>query len=317
MPVTILPHALDPDHLALAHRLARKVPMRCYVEQPLSDGLGAGLTRRHDALMRHVQGLAERGEMPDMAEMGARANLFRRVWAERGQLHEPEAGPILGWPAYAEAVRELTGLPDVEPTMLYVNALLPGQELMWHTDTPEFAGLDKQDVPEWLLVCMLHSGLFDDERVVVAGGVTFLGPVQGGAFGWIEEDGRHRIDPADGNAILLDADLHPHGVDRVGGPDAPAPPVTPDSTLSPADDGGWTLTTEGADATHYPSTQVRVSMQWKARCTDGPPAEPLTAEAAVARMRDHLAAGGVSLPDDGVGLAMGLIEAFVPRWHQD
>ncbi|MFT4624469.1 MAG: hypothetical protein ACI8PZ_003128 [Myxococcota bacterium] len=313
MPVAILDPALDPDHLAIAHRLARSAPLRCYVEAPLPDGLGAGLTRRHDALLRHVQGLAARGEMPGMDELSARSNLFRRVWAERGVLHEPDAAPLLGWAGYAQAVRALTGLPQVEPTMLYINALLPGQELMWHTDTPEFVGLDKQDVPEWLLVCMLHSGLFDASRVMVAGGVTFLGAVDGGAFGWIDGEARHSLAPADGNAILLDADLHPHGVDRVGGPAAPAPPVTPTSALVPVP-GGWSLREGDDEVAAYGLGEVRVSIQWKARCTAGARGPHLTAQGAIDRLRDHLAAEGTPTPEQGVGLAIALIEAFAPSW---
>lgn len=312
----VLDAALPPEGLALAHRLARRQPLHCYVEDPIPDGIGAGLTRRHDALVRHLQGLATAGgPMPDLDELGARSNLFRDVWAERGALRLPEAAPILHHPGYADAVRALTGLPHVEPTMLYVNALVPGQELMWHTDTPEFWGLDKGDVPEWLLVCMLHSGLFEEARVVVAGGVTFLGPVQGGAFGWRDADGTvHHLDPTDGNAILLDADRHAHGVLRVGGPDAPAPPVRSSSTLVPTDDGGWALVDRDRTLATYGPEEVRVSMQWKARCTGEARGEPLTVDAAVARMGEVLAARGTPLPDDPTDQALTVIEAFVPAY---
>ena len=44
---------------------------------------------------------------------------------------------------------------------MYANLLLPGQELAVHTDVPEFRGANRKVIPQWLLVVMHHSGLFD------------------------------------------------------------------------------------------------------------------------------------------------------------
>jgi len=55
----------------------------------------------------------------------------------------------------------------------YANVLLPGQELAVHTDVPEFRGASRKTLPQWLLVAMHHSQLFERWRVPIATGVTW------------------------------------------------------------------------------------------------------------------------------------------------
>jgi hypothetical protein len=65
-----------------------------------------------------------------MAEVAARVNLFRGVLAEGAAVHVPEAEGLLYRHApFFEAAHALSGLPLVVPDMLYVNVLLPAQEL--------------------------------------------------------------------------------------------------------------------------------------------------------------------------------------------
>jgi hypothetical protein len=50
--------------------------------------------------------------------------------------------------------------------------MVPGQELALHTDVPEFRGANRKLHPQWLLVAMRHSGLFEDWRMPIATGVA-------------------------------------------------------------------------------------------------------------------------------------------------
>ena len=64
----------------------------------------------------------------------------------------------------------------VEPSVLFLNLMLPGQVLPTHTDVPTFLGATrKTGVPEWVLSSMLHSKLFANERVKVLTGVLYFG----------------------------------------------------------------------------------------------------------------------------------------------
>ena len=51
-----------------------------------------------------------------------------------------------------------------------------------HTDVPEFRGLNRKLVPQWLLVVMHHSGLFDAWRLPIATGIAWFGASEGGAL---------------------------------------------------------------------------------------------------------------------------------------
>ncbi len=125
-------------------------------------------------------------------------------------------------------------------------------------------------MPEWFLVSMYHSGLFEDHRKHVAAGVAFFNDCEGGAF-VVYPDGPQgepvTIPPRFDTAVHLDADGLFHGVDRVGGEDTPAPPVEPGAELTydEATDG-WRLTKDGVERARYDWSEVRLSMQWKANC---------------------------------------------------
>ena len=60
--------------------------------------------------------------------------------------------------------------------------MVPGQELAVHTDVPEFRGCNRKVMPQWLLVAMHHSGLFDEWRMPIATGVAWFHDCDGGEF---------------------------------------------------------------------------------------------------------------------------------------
>ena len=73
-------------------------------------------------------------------------------------------------------------------------------------------------MPQWLLVTMLHSGLFDEYRIPIATCVSWFGANPGGAFAYFPAgpQGRRESMPATHTtAILIDTDRVFHGVERV------------------------------------------------------------------------------------------------------
>lgn len=296
-----------------------------YVGGVISEGLGAGLVRRHDALMNYVHRQYAAGEPESMEHLAARTNLFRGVLAEGAVVHEAAAEEILyQHPPFLEAARDLTGLSVIVPDMLYANVLVPGQELAVHTDTPEYRGLSKATVPEWFLVVMHHSGLFDAWRVRIAGGVTFLHPpAEGGAFVVFPDgvDGpATRVEPRHNTSVMLDADELFHGVERVGGPDAPPPPIRPGMTLHPVDGADWEVRDQEQVVARYGPGEWRLSIQWKAHCFASAAErdlltshrDDLTVAQAVSMLVEDLRSRGLvdERPDD-TALALLLIETYV------
>lgn len=254
---------------------------RVYVEGPVEEGFGAGMVRRHDAAMNHLTTGGRHGRMEVPSKTMARINLFRSVFFEPGEVRLPEVDALIDDPSFVAASAELTGRPVVRPTMLYANVLVLGQELPVHTDTPEYRGLDKWKVPEWFLVSMFHSGLFEDHRKHVAAGVAFFNDCEGGAFVLYPEGPKGAaatVQPRFNTAVHLDADGTFHGVDRVGGEDAPAPPVEPGAELTyDESDDRWHLTKDGEERASYGWSEVRLSMQWKANCFQDEEEEALAA----------------------------------------
>ncbi len=149
-------------------------PYEVYVTEPVNKGFGAGLVRRHDAAWNYLKTGGRFGSGDSPEDLLARVNLFRGVYALPDEIRVPEIESIFHHEEFIAGCRELTGMPIVRPSMLYANILVPGQELPLHTDTPEYRGLDKWTVPEWFMVVMQHSGLFERWRKNICAGVAFI-----------------------------------------------------------------------------------------------------------------------------------------------
>jgi hypothetical protein len=116
----------------------------------------------------------------------ARTSFFRADFFERGEMLDRYAEDekanrfvrsIITNTALKEAVRRLYGVPRsavIVPDAVYGNILLPGQELILHTDVPEFRGISREELPVWLLTAMKNSGLFQRWELRIATAVIPL-----------------------------------------------------------------------------------------------------------------------------------------------
>ena len=242
--------------------------------EKLDSPIGRGLGQRHDSVANFLR-TGGRRQRTDLETVGlaARTSYFREEYAYGGAPLVDGIEPFLHHPGLLDAARQVHGRDVVEPSIAYANVMLPGQELAVHTDVPEFRGLNRKLVPQWLLVVMHHSGLFDAWRMPIATGIAWFSDGPGGELSlWPDgPDGACRVHPATaGTALVLDTDTLFHGVDTVGGDDVPPPPVTGDAELVRLDDAGerWQLldAASGEARAEYGWDELRLSVSWKAYC---------------------------------------------------
>ncbi|HMF82814.1 MAG TPA: hypothetical protein VKI01_06035 [Acidimicrobiia bacterium] len=232
--------------------------------------IGEGLTQRHDAVLNYLKAGGMHGAGESVSVLAARTNYFREEYAYGTQALIEGVEPFLFHEGFVEAARQIHGRRVIEPAIVFANLMVPGQELALHTDVPEFRGVNRKLHPQWLLVAMRHSELFEDWRMPIATGVAWFHDCDGGEFAFYPDgaDGPpvyHKV--AYNTALLVDTDSVFHGVDRV----APA-----DTTELPALKPGMKLTFEGNErwsvrdgdlvVADYPWNELRFSISWKAYC---------------------------------------------------
>jgi hypothetical protein len=226
------------------------------------------IPQRYDAALHFVRTGGRLGRREDPQALAGRTNYLRATYA----YGRPVVAGVEGFLAHeglADAARRVHGRPVVVPSIVYANLLLPGQELAVHTDVPEFRGADRTRLPQWLLVVMLHSGLFRDWRRPIATGIAYFGACQGGALAFYPDGPEappRTLPPRHDTALVLDTDTVFHGVDRVEGAGQEAPPFRPGMQLVHEGGGRWRLF-EGAETlAHYRWDEIRYSVSWKAWC---------------------------------------------------
>ncbi len=258
--------------IALARRAER---YRTYgSHEKIESDIGEGLLQRHDSVVNFLRTGGRHGRTDlDGLRLLARTSYFREEYAYNGAPVAEGIEPFLHHERLLAGARSVHGRPVIEPSIAYANVMLPGQELAVHTDVPEFRGLNRKLVPQWLLVVMHHSGLFDAWRLPIATGVSWF---SGGAGGELSmwpagPDGECVVHEARPNtAIVLDTDTVFHGVDPVGGPSIEPPPVSGDAEIRRLDDVGerWLLvdTATREERATYRWDELRLSVSWKAYC---------------------------------------------------
>jgi hypothetical protein len=240
-----------------------------YGEEPVSAGFAKDLPARYDAIRNFLISGGRFGRHEEITALASRTNYFREEYAYGKEAKIEGIDPFLFHEGFIDAARSLFGRPVIEPAIVFANLLLPGQELAIHSDVPEFRGCNRKKHPQWLLVVMHHSGLFEDYRMPIATAVSWFHDCDGGEFAFYP-DGPNATPQAHqvryNTALLLDTDSVFHGVDRVAESDTTLGEVRPGMKLTFAGDKKWTL----RDADHVVNTydweRIRFSVSWKAYC---------------------------------------------------
>ena len=239
-----------------------------YSEEAIEDAFGENVSQRHDAALNFVRTGGRFGRNEELRTLVARTNYFREEYAYDRPLVEG-IEPFLHHEGFYDAAREVFGRPIVEPNIVYANILVPGQELAIHTDVPEFRGVTRRKDPQWLLVAMHHSGLFERWRKPIATGVAWFGNPRGGEFAFYPDGPgapARSLDVKHNTAILLDTDSVFHGVDRVIETQREMPVMGPQVKLVHERDGRWRTEEKGEVLARYDWDDLRFSVSWKAYC---------------------------------------------------
>lgn len=316
---------LDDDEAArivdLCTRFGR---YRTYGElEPIEIPEGPGLVQRHDSVINFLNsGGLHRAEEPPRT-LAARTSYFREEYAYGGQMIAADIAPFLFSPRLADAARVVHGRPVVEPQIAYANLMVPGQELAVHTDVPEFRGVSRKTVPQWLLVVMHHSGLFDEYRLHIATGIAWFSDLAGGALAYWPDGpvGPLVHHPIHTNtALVLDTDSVFHGVDRVSPVPADSmPPIRPGCGLR-AEGDRWIV--RGPDESvlaDYRWSELRLSVSWKAYCFTGDDdrdrwrahADDLTLDAILDALQADLSERRGDRVERDAGLGLALIDEYI------
>jgi hypothetical protein len=272
VPVPIVLDPLLPDDesarmVDIWHRFPR---YGLYSNEGFDTAFAPELAQRYDAAVNFVRTggrFARTGEEPSM--LAARTNYFRETYAYGEEITAPGIESFFHAEPLMEAARQLHGRDVVVPAIVYANILLPGQELAVHTDVGEFRGANRKIVPQWLIVVMHHSGLFDAWRMPIATGISYFGGGRGGELAYYPEgaDGPPATyAPKHNTAVVLDTDSIFHGVDRVLGDDEPLRDLRPGMHLQHDGDERWTVRDGEQVVGEYATDDIRYSVSWKAYC---------------------------------------------------
>jgi len=199
---------LDPaDEAAIRELCTHFGRYRTYGElEPIEIPEGPGLAQRHDSVMNFLRSGGLEAARERVGTLAARTSYFREEYAYAGELFTPAIAPFLHSERLAAAARVVHGRPVIEPQIAYANLMVPGQELAVHTDVPEFRGANRKLFPQWLMVVMHHSGLFERWRM----------PIATGSWSRILQFGQPRIEyicPY-GHGTLREDDLQISGIGR-------------------------------------------------------------------------------------------------------
>jgi hypothetical protein len=243
-----------------------------YSNEGFDTGFAPELAQRYDAAVNFIRTggrFARTGEDPAM--LAARTNYFRETYAYGEDITAPGIEPFLWSERLVEAARALHGRPVIVPAIVYANILLPGQELATHTDVGEFRGANRKVVPQWLVVVMHHSGLFDEWRMPIATGIAYFGSGgRGGELAYYPdgaEGAAATYTPRHNTAAMLDTDSTFHGVDRVLGDDSQLRALEPGMRLHHEGEGRWTVRSpDGQVVSRWTTDEIRYSVSWKAYC---------------------------------------------------
>lgn len=241
-----------------------------YSHEGYAPNYAPELAHRYDAAMNFIRTGGRFGRRDEgMDLLLARTNYFRETYVYGEEVASESLAFLMHHASLLDAARQLHGRPVIEPSILYANVMAPGQELAVHTDVPEFRGASRKEFPEWLLVVMRHSGLFEEWRMPIATGICYFGGGEGGELAYYPDGAAGDAAvyrPRHNTAAMLDTDTVFHGVDRVRGDESQLAAIEPGMQIIYAGDDRWEVRDGDAVAATHRSDELRLSISWKAYC---------------------------------------------------
>jgi hypothetical protein len=242
-----------------------------YSNEGFDTAYAPELAQRYDAAANFVRSGGRFGRIDEPpAVLAARTNYFRETYSYGDDVFLPGIEAFRDDAGLAAAAIEIHGRPVIIPAIVYANILLPGQELAVHTDVGEFRGANRKVVPQWLIVVMRHSELFERWRMPVATAISYFGDAKGGELAYYPDGADSpaaTYSPRHNTAAVLDTDTIFHGVDRVGGDDEPLKTMRPGMRIVHEGDRRWSVCDpEGQTVASYGTDDIRYSVSWKAYC---------------------------------------------------
>ena len=243
-----------------------------YAAERNASSFAPGLFERIDTVRSFLRTGGRTGDGGTPEQLLARTSYFREAYAYGDDVAAPGIEAFRTHEELFAIARRLHDRPIIEPAIVYANILLAGQELTVHTDVPEFRGANRKVMPQWLVVVMHHSGLFERWRLPITTAIAYVHPegrgCQGGDLAYYPEGPEG---PAttyatrNDTAVVLDTDSVFHGVDRVGPPGAEPPRLRSGSTLTFADDRWWLHDPDhDGPVADLGWEDLRYSVSWKA-----------------------------------------------------
>jgi len=295
-----------------------RAPYPTYGEGRAQQGFGAGIPQRYDAARNFVR---KRAGTDPVGRLASRTNYFRETFAYDEPLF-PEIAFFHRLPRFVDAARQVTGKPIVRPAIVYLNILVPGQELALHTDVPEFRGANRTREPEWLLVAMHHSGLFTRWRRTIATGVSWYHDCEGGEFLYYADgpaEPPRRLRVRANTAIVLDTDSVMHGIEPLALRDTELPMIEPGVRLHRDAANHWSIRRGDEVRGRYRWQDLRLSVSWKAWCfadqeelrLDTTHADDLTLERILDAFVEDLGRRGHRTDREDEGLAMRILDEYI------
>ena len=262
----------DADASAVYDAVLSNGPYGLYAAERSTGALESRVAERYDAARNYIAQGGYRGVKEPATTLIRRTSYFRSTLMHGHRVVASGFEALNDHASLYDAARAVHGKAHIAPAILYLNLLVPGQELAVHIDVPEFAGADRSITPQWLLVIMRASGLFEDLRVPITTGITYFGNAPGGALRYFPDGpDEHpvRFDPPHNTAAVLDTDSVYHGVERVGSPTSDAPLDLEAGAHLHHNGTNWVMTgAHGEEVGRYATDDVRLSISWKAYCFD-------------------------------------------------
>lgn len=192
-------------------------------------------------------------------------------------LERPEFQSLFNSDQYIQAAKGVCGPehPVYERVQVNLIIMLPGQDLPMHYDLPWFqGGANRFNLPQWLLLAMAGSGLWQDELLPQVQGVAYVHSSQdlksGDFFLYPNGPGGEAVSVKSqaNTGIVLDGIKVIHGVERFW-PSRTAPTIGKghNQLIYEEEEDLWHLINEhGTTVTKYKTEDLRISLVWRSIC---------------------------------------------------